>query len=74
MAEALAVVLSQLEPIAQGTGVHLDAVAVSRVATLYRRHIERENGELLPLAHRWLTSQDIERLSAAMTDRRQPKR
>ena len=74
MAEALAVVLSQLEPIAQGTGVHLDAVAVSRVATLYRRHIERENGELLPLAHRWLTSQDIERLSTAMTDRRQPKR
>ena len=74
MAEALAVVLAQLEPIAQGAGVRLDAAAVDRVATLYRRHIERENGELLPLARRWLTPQDIEGLSAAMTARRQPKR
>ena len=74
MAEALAIVLAQLDPIAHGAGTALDAAAVDRLAGLYRRHIERENRELLPLARRWLTSQDIERLSAAMTTRRQPKR
>ena len=71
MADALAVVLSQLEPIALGAGTTLDASAVERVAGLYRRHIECENLELLPLARRWLTPPDIERLSVTMTARRQ---
>ena len=73
MAAALAVVRGQLAPIAAGEAAELEETAVRRLTSLYRDHIERENRELLPLAHRLLAQQDIGALSRAMTDRRSRK-
>lgn len=73
MAAALDVVRRQLLPIAEGSGAALEAVAVRHLAALYRRHIEKENRELLPLARRLLPPVDVEALSRAMTARRSPR-
>ena len=73
MASALAVVRGQLAPIAAGEAAELEEAAVRRLTSLYRGHIERENRELLPLAHRLLAQQDIGALSRAMTERRSRK-
>jgi hemerythrin-like domain-containing protein len=70
MAAALAVVRGQLAPIAAGEAAPLDEAAVRRLAALYRGHIERENGELLPLARRLLAPDDVRALSVAMSARR----
>lgn len=73
MASALDAVRRQLTPIAAGTGTALEPAAVRLLTSRYRSHIEKENRELLPLARRLLTRQDVEALSQAMTARRQPK-
>lgn len=73
MAAALDVVRKQLNRIADDASDELDEAAVRRVANLYRKHIERENGELLPLSRRLLLLADVETLSRAMTERRTPR-
>ena len=73
MASAVGAVRGQLIPIADGTGDALDPASVRLMASLYRRHIEKENRELLALSRKLLTPQDIEDLSRAMTARRSRK-
>lgn len=70
MASALAAVRHQLHTIAEGQSADLDENAVRLLATRYRKHIARENGELFPLSERLLTPEDILILSRAMTARR----
>ena len=70
MAAALDVVRRQLQPVAAGTASTLEAAPVQLCASLYRQHIEKENGRLLPLARRLLGAEDIGTLSRAMTARR----
>ncbi len=73
MASAVEAVREQLVPIADGTGAVLDPASVCLMTTVYRRHIERENRELLALSRKLLTPQDVEVLSRAMTARRSRK-
>jgi len=70
MSAAWHAVRQQLVPLADGASATLEASSVQLLASRYRRHIERENREMLPLARRLLTPQDIEALSQAMTFRR----
>ena len=73
MAVAVGAVREQLILIANGTGAVLDQASVHLMATLYRRHIEKENRELLALSRKLLTAQDVDNLSRAMTARRRRK-
>ncbi|MCK9283396.1 MAG: hemerythrin domain-containing protein [Rhodocyclaceae bacterium] len=61
---------SILAEIAVGQSGHLDPDKVHAYTALYRRHIERENRELFPLAKKAFDAGDIAELSAAMTTRR----
>lgn len=70
MERAWPLLRSVLQEIAAGKGDRLDGEQVRDYAALYRRHIERENRELLPLAAKVLAAHDIVELSAAMTARR----
>ncbi|MBS1197020.1 MAG: hemerythrin protein [Proteobacteria bacterium] len=70
MAEALAEVRRQLLLIAEAKSAALEENAVRLLASRYRRHIARENAELLPLSQRLLTPLDMRSLSQAMTARR----
>ena len=70
MAAAVEAVRTQLIPIADGSSAELDQASVQRMTTLYRRHIEKENGKLLALSRKLLTPLDVENLSRAMTARR----
>ena len=70
MAEALAKVRGQLLLIVAEKSAALDENAVRLLATRYRKHIEKENAELLPLSKRLLLQEDILFLSKAMTARR----
>ena len=70
MAAAVEAVRTQLIPIAEGSSAELDQASVQRMTTLYRRHIEKENGKLLALSRKLLTPLDVENLSRAMTARR----
>ena len=70
MAAAVEAVRTQLIPIADGSSTALDWASVQRMTTLYRRHIEKENGKLLALSRKLLTPLDVENLSRAMTARR----
>lgn len=67
---AWAAMRARLEPISRGEPADLPADEVERFAECYRRHIGREEGELLPFARKFLTEQDIVSLSATMTARR----
>ena len=60
MAAAVGAVRAQLIPIADGSGAALDWASVQRMAALYRRHIEKENSELLALSRKLLTPLDVE--------------
>lgn len=73
MASAVGAVREQLIPIADGTAAMLDPASVCLMTTVYRRHIEKENRELLSLSRKLLTPQDVEDLSRAMTARRSRK-
>ncbi len=61
---------ARLEPISRGESAELGAGEVQAFAERYRRHIEREEGELLPRARTLLTEQDVAALSGTMTARR----
>lgn len=67
---AWAAMRAKLEPISRGEVADLSAAEVRGFAERYRRHIEREEGELLPFARELLTSQDLTAMSATMTARR----
>lgn len=67
---AWAQIRAHLEPISRGVADPLEAEAVARFAARYHRHIEREEGELLPLARELLGEPDMARLAATMTSRR----
>lgn len=69
MEDAWAALRTQLGTITQGEPA-LSAERVTTFARLYREHIARENRDVLPLAARVLTADDIGALSHAMTARR----
>lgn len=73
MAAALEVVRGQLAQIENGSGSTLEKTAVHRLVELYRKHIDKETRELLPLSRRLLQPSDIETLSRAMIARRSPR-
>ena len=59
-----------LEGIAAGEPLLLGADDVDALIGLYERHIEREDGELLPMATRLLSDDDLDRIGRAMRARR----
>lgn len=59
-----------LERIAAGESVPLASDDVEALAGLYERHIEREESELLPMAARLLSEDDLARVGRAMRERR----
>ena len=71
MTAARSIVLAQLENVAGGDAAALLRADVESMSAIYRTHIAHENTELLPLATRVLTPEDVQQLSRAMTARRQ---
>lgn len=65
--QALRAVLAQ---VATGQAVLLAQGDVSGFAQLYRRHIAREESELLPMARRLLSDAELDRIGLAMRTRR----
>lgn len=61
---------ARLERIAAGENADLSPADVEEFADAYRRHIQREEGELLPIARALLSEEDIAVLSGTMTARR----
>ena len=59
-----------LERISVGESVPLAVDEVETFAGLYERHIEREEAELLPMAARLLSEDDLARVGQAMRERR----
>jgi hemerythrin-like domain-containing protein len=59
-----------LEQIVAGHTVPLNSEDVQALAGLYERHIEREEQELLPMAARLLSDEELERIGRAMRERR----
>lgn len=59
-----------LLPISRGEEAELDAADVQAFAERYQRHIEREEGELLPMARVLLTEDDQRVLGERMSARR----
>lgn len=59
-----------LERVAAGDNVVLDLQSVEALVGLYERHIQREESELLPMAARLLTDDDLVRVGRAMRARR----
>lgn len=59
-----------LERIAAGESVPLASDDVEALVGLYERHIEREESELLPMAARLLSEDDLARVGRAMRERR----
>lgn len=70
MFAAWAQMRARLEPISRGAAAELAAEEVESFAARYRRHIEREEGELLAHARALLTDADVAAMSATMTARR----
>lgn len=59
-----------LERIATGESASLASDNVDALVALYERHIEREESELLPMAARLLSEDDLARVGRAMRERR----
>ena len=59
-----------LARVAAGENVLLDAHPVEAFVSLYKRHIEREENELLPMAARLLSDDELDRIGRAMRERR----
>jgi hemerythrin-like domain-containing protein len=59
-----------LQSVAVGDSPPLAAAEVEALVTLYERHIEREESELLPMAARLLDDAALERVGKAMRERR----
>jgi hemerythrin-like domain-containing protein len=63
-------VRSVLEQVGAGERVSLEDADVEALVTLYRRHIEREESELLPMAARLLSDEGLDRVGRGMRERR----
>ena len=61
---------ARLQAIAAGTAAVLTADDVEPLVTLYERHIEREDKELLPMAARLLSDDALDKVGRAMRERR----
>jgi hemerythrin-like domain-containing protein len=59
-----------LERVVAGDNVQLSREAVEAFVSLYERHIEREESELLPMAARLLSDDELDRIGRAMRERR----
>ena len=59
-----------LERVVAGPAASLPAPDVADFVGLYARHIEREELELLPMAARLLTDDELDRIGRAMRERR----
>lgn len=59
-----------LERVVAGEPASLESEDVEALAGLYERHIEREERELLPIAARLLSDDDLARVGRAMRERR----
>ncbi len=59
-----------LQALADGRSDVLDVAAAARFVAAYERHIELENGTLLPLAARLLSAAQLERIGRNMAARR----
>ena len=59
-----------LERVVAGDNVVLESQAVEALVGLYERHIAREETELLPMAARLLSDEDLARVGRAMRERR----
>lgn len=59
-----------LERVVAGDRVSLESEDVEALVGLYERHIEREENELLPMAARLLSDEDLDRVGRAMRERR----
>lgn len=73
MAEAVAAIRPELLAISKGSSQLLSLDKVTCITERYLTHIDKENGQLLPIAHSLLTTAEINELSIAMTERRKPK-
>ena len=60
-----------LERVIAGVSAPLAADDVEALADLYERHIAREENELLPMAARLLSDDDLARIGRAMRERRE---
>lgn len=60
----------QLEQVASGQGARLEGDAVAEFVGLYERHIAREESDLLPMAQRLLSDEELDRIGLAMRVRR----
>jgi hemerythrin-like domain-containing protein len=74
MRAAWASLRATLSRVASGESALLDAGEVERFSTLYRRHIDLEDRELLPLAERLLDRNALATTGEAMAARRGVKR
>ena len=61
---------ADLQRISEGEAAPLGEAAVEALVTLYERHIEREERELLPMAARLLSDEELARVGRAMRERR----
>ena len=59
-----------LERVVAGHSMALESDDVEALVGLYEQHIEREEHELLPMAARLLSDDDLERIGRAMRERR----
>ena len=59
-----------LERVARGESVRLESDDVEALVGQYERHIEREERELLPMAARLLSEDDLARIGRALRERR----
>jgi hemerythrin-like domain-containing protein len=60
----------QLESVARGEASALDAAAVDEFVVRHTRHIAREESELLPMAKRLLSEEQLQGIGKAMRARR----
>lgn len=63
-------VRAALARVVAGDCVSLESDDVEALVGLYERHIEREESELLPMAARLLSDEDLDRVGRAMRERR----
>jgi hemerythrin-like domain-containing protein len=63
-----------LQEVSEGRCERIEPVLVQRFVALYRRHIEREEAELLPCAERLLSIGEMTAIGAAMANRRGVRR
>ena len=65
---------AELQPIAEGMSANLGPELAEKFSARYRQHIALEEAELLPVAQRVLTTEELAALGAEMAQRRGVKR